>query len=115
MSGGIHSGGFDSRDICERLNTCFPNGKVLIVIREQKSMLYSAYSQYIKGGGSYSIKEYLFPKTKKVKGLFKFNYLEYHHLIEYYYKYFGKNNVLVLPYEMMKEDQERFLQNILFF
>ena len=43
LSGYPHSGGHDSKEIAHRLAAVFPNAKVVIVIREQKSMILSNY------------------------------------------------------------------------
>ncbi|TVQ49557.1 MAG: hypothetical protein EA365_00325 [Gloeocapsa sp. DLM2.Bin57] len=37
--------------IANRINQAFPDAKILIMIREQKSMIYSAYKEHIKGNG----------------------------------------------------------------
>lgn len=43
---------------------------------------------------------------------FRFDFLEYHRLIGHYAKLFGRENVLVLPYEMLKDDPTRFFGQI---
>lgn len=110
LSGGLHTGGYDSAEIAHRIKACLPNGRIIIGIREQRSMIQSAYAQYLKAIGSCSIEEYLDPDTKKNKTLFHFSYLEYHRLISLYHQLFGKENVLVIPYELLKHDKTRYYQ-----
>lgn len=106
LSGSPHSGGFDTKDIAERLVRVFPNAKVLVVLREQKSMILSTYRQYVRGGGRCTIRHYLEPLPdiggKKVP-LFSYNYFEYHRLISLYYDLFGKENMLILTYEQFRK------------
>ena len=63
LSGNPHSGGYDSVQIAERLATAFPEGRVLIVIREQTEMLVSAYKQYVKVGGAGTLRQYATPSS----------------------------------------------------
>lgn len=114
LSGHPHSGGYDSKEIAIRLKQVFPNGKVLIVIREQKSAISSCYLQYIKFGGPCSLKDYITP-TKKglpVIPLFNFDHFNYLKLIDQYLELFGKENVLVLAYEQFKENPQSFCSQV---
>ena len=118
FSGSIHSGGYDNGTLAKRLATIFPNAKVLIVIREQKSMLWSVYKQYIKMGGGCSLKDYLQPPYGKQFagiGLFDLNHYRYHRLAGYYVRLFGAANVLVLPYERFTTTPQDFVRQIIHF
>ena len=64
LSGNPHSGGYASKELADRLAAVFPEAKVLIVIREQKSMIVSTYKQYVKVGGTYSLANYLQPPVR---------------------------------------------------
>ena len=117
LSGAMASSGYDSREYANNLYRLFPGAKILIVIREQKDMLWSSYNQYIKSGcGPLKLRHYLgmfqnpvmTPKLP-VFGLPRF---EYHLLIEYYQQLFGATNVLVLPYELFREDPACFVRQI---
>lgn len=114
LSGNPHSGGYDSKEIADRLRACFPNGKILIVIREQKSAIFSSYIQYIRAGGPCSIQDYLYPpeRGKPVSPLFDFEHFNYYRLVKYYIELFGKDRVLVLPFEDFKKDARTFCNNI---
>ena len=115
LSGSPHSGGYDSKELAGRLHKICPNGKVLIVIRQQVMMILSVYKQYIRGVGSCSINEYLQPFQKRKFPAFEFSHFEYHRLIEEYIKLFGKKNVLVLPYELFFLNSTNFVQKIMKF
>lgn len=117
LSGHPHSGGYDSKEIADRLKSCFPDAKVLIVIREQKSAISSCYLQYVKYGGTCSIKDYVNPPKRglPVIPLFKFEHFDYVKLIQYYRNLFGKDKVLVLPYELFKDEPQKFYTQILEF
>jgi hypothetical protein len=111
LSGNPHSGGYDSKYIADRIYQVFPQARILITIREQVSLILSCYYQYLKAGGACSLHDYVTCQDKRRPGFnpdnFKFNCL-----IEYYQKLFGKDRVLVLPYEMFVEDPQRFVQSI---
>jgi sulfotransferase family protein len=110
LSGNPHSGGYDSRSVADRLAAALPNAKVLIVIREQRSMLVSLYKQYVKRGGAASFERYVgTPPARGPVPAFRFDFLEYHRLINHYQDLFGAANVLVLTYELLRSDPQAFL------
>ena len=117
LSGNPHSGGYDSKELADRLAKLFPKGKILIVFREQKGAILSSYKQYIKVGGTSNIKDYLRPPQigRNRMPLFSFDYFKYDRLVNYYLNLFGTNNVLVLPFELFKEDPDEFCSKIIHF
>ncbi len=113
LSGMPHAGGYDSKIIADRLAAAFPNARVLVVIREQTSMLVSAYKEYVREGGAATFRQYVtVPPGPPRMALFRFDFFEYHHLISYYQDLFGAANVLVLPYELLQTQRETFLERI---
>ena len=114
LSGNPHSGGYDSKEIADRLKSCFPDGKVLIVIREQKDMILSTYIQYVRAGGACALHDYLEPskRNQAIIPLFNYEYFNYSRLVSYYQKLFGKEKVLVLPFELFKNKPEEFAERI---
>jgi len=114
LTGEPHSGGYDSKTIADRLAAVFPGARVLIVIREQSSMILSSYKQYIATGGAASLKSYLFPGVKGPARLprFRFEQFEYHWLIAAYEHLFGSDRVLVLPLERLRQDPRGFVASI---
>ena len=86
----------------------FGNARVLIITRGFEGMLKSFYSSYVKRGGVMSIegmleeyfKDYILPAY------------DYDTIIRLYIENFGKDNVVLLPYEMLSENVELFLREI---
>ncbi|MCB0185272.1 MAG: sulfotransferase, partial [Caldilineaceae bacterium] len=117
LCGSPHSGGYDSKEIADRLANLFPNAKVLIVIREQHQMILSTYNQSVKGGNSMTLHEYI---TESQSGRYAVPHFDrarfcYHHLINYYIARFGRANVLVLPYEQFCTTPRTFVEQIVRF
>lgn len=113
LSGNPHSGGYDSKQIAERLAATFPEARVLVVIREQAQMLVSAYKQYVKRGGPGTLEQYATSPSQQLRvPLFDFRFFEYHRLVGYYQSLFGAENVMVLPYELLRAKPLAFLERI---
>lgn len=126
LSGQPYGGGYglrkrerevSRREIADRLYSCFPEAKILIVIREQKEMIRSIYKFLVcgwQGRLSARIEQFLdqSPLQDGYSPLFKLDYLEYHQLIRYYQELFGKSSVLVLPYELFRDDPLHFINQI---
>jgi hypothetical protein len=117
FSGDPHSAGYDTKEIAWRLKELFPGGKVIMVIREQRSMLLSTYKQYVRAGGPRSMKHYFHPPERGSRRMpmFSFEYFEYDPLIRYYQELFGKDNLLVLPFEWLRKAPQKFIKEILTF
>ncbi len=57
--------------------------------------------------------QYVTPPTGEARiPFFRFHFLEYHRLIDYYRTLFGAENLLVLPYELLLTRPEAFLGRI---
>jgi hypothetical protein len=94
---------------CTLLAALFPTARILIVTRGFRSMLMSTYSQYVRTGGEDSLAGAC-AKARRVEGsLTQWNY---DFLIGLYRKAFGDLNVIVLPYEMLRDDAAAFLGEI---
>lgn len=106
--------GFITKELANRLYIVFPDAKIVIFIRNQIDILASAYLQYVKSGGNYSIKKFLYPEKYLAKDANKLvilgiDYFMYDSVIEYYYNLFGKENVYIFLYEDFAEDPKRFI------
>lgn len=114
LSGHASSGGYDSKVIADRLRQLMPNAKVLMVIREQRNTIRSAYSQFVTEGGSLSLSKYLHDPQAPVRKLplFSLKHFEYFPLIQYYRSIFGADRVLALPYEQLSKTPVEFLNKI---
>ncbi len=114
LSGYPPSGGYDRLLIAHRLQATFPGARVLIIIREQISLIRSLYSQYITDGGDLTLAGFLDtpePQLGRMPG-FRLEVYEFDRLIAYYQQLFGADRVLVLPFEGMLHDLPTFLQSI---
>lgn len=115
LAGNAHTGGHNSRAVADRLAAAFPRARILIVIREQRSMVMSVYKQYVRACGVASLARYLNPPRRgNDRGVpfFDPSFLEFHRLIAYYVALFGKSNVLVLAFEALKADPEQFVARV---
>lgn len=114
LSGHTFFGGYDARLIADRLHEVYPRGKVLLVIREQRAMIYSGYQQYVRGGGVLGLRDYLCPpcRPRRMAPRFTLEHYAYHRQILHYQRLFGPANVLVLPMEQLRAEPVRFVEEI---
>jgi len=114
LSGHPSSGGYDSKEIADRLAAVFPEGKVLIVIREQRSVIQSVYKQYVLAGGPSPFGRFVDAPADPADRVpaFDFRFYEYHHLIRHYQDRFGGGSVRVLAYEAFVQDPAEFVRAI---
>jgi Sulfotransferase family len=114
LSGSALSGGYDSTRIADRLHQVFPAARILVVVREQRSMIVSTYKGYVQQGGAAPLEHFLEGRrsaTFRVPG-FDAAYLEYDRLVAYYHDLFGAENVLALPFDQFVEDGRSFVERI---
>jgi hypothetical protein len=114
FSGNPFSGGYDSKEVADRLVQVFPDARVLVVVREQRSMIVSTYKQYVREGGAVSPSKFMLPPTSRSLRVpwFDLRHFEYHHLLAYYRQQFGRDAVLALPYEQFVADPRTFVEQI---
>ncbi len=114
LSGHPFSGGHDSKEIANRLKEVFPEAKVLVVIREQRSMILSTYKQYVKAGGPSSLPRFLAPprSTSMRVPWFDLRQFEYEHLLRHYRAVFGEEAVLALAFDQFVRDPPAYVAAI---
>lgn len=112
LCGNYRSAGFDSKIIAHRINNMFKNARIFISIREQKSFVLSSYLQYLSRGGIYGIEKFLNRRFDYQMPTFSPHHIDYVPLIKEYQLLFGKENVLVLPYEIFRDFPDVFIQHI---
>jgi hypothetical protein len=112
LAGKIFGAGYNGKEIADRIKTVLPEGKILIVIREQKAILLSLYNLYIKWGLPHSLGQLLNPIEPRIAPQFKYVYLHYHLIVSYYQGLFGKDKVLVLPFEQFISQPDSFARSI---
>ena len=113
LSGNPHSGGYDAREMANRIEATFGAARILILVREQVAMVVSNYKQYVRMGGICSFDEYVAPPRDGRMPLFRLENFCYHRLVEYYVELFGAPRVLVLPYELLQQDRAGFARRVL--
>jgi hypothetical protein len=100
--------------VADRLRQTFPNAKILITIREQKSALRSIYGQYIRQDGEWPIQTFLGTGNEPpgFAPICRLDHLEYDLLANHYIRLFGDRQVLVLPFELLAKNPIEFQQAI---
>jgi hypothetical protein len=92
------------RRVCTMLREIFPDSKVLIVTRGFSGIIRSLYSQYVKLGGEQDFPGYLEAHTPILD-----QWLDVDYNLGLYRTAFGRQNVLVLPFELMQSDTRAFI------
>jgi len=93
--------------ISKTLNRIFPNAKVLIVTRGFSSIITSIYAQYLVSGGTFIFEDFM----KKVGPMLQ-QFCNYTYIVNSYKELFGEENLIVLPYELLKENPKLFISVI---
>lgn len=96
--------------VAQRLRDTFGNARVLMMFREQKKMIFSAYNMYIRSGGRMTLREFIGTGQDMTgfDGLCKLPFFRYERLYRMYQDMFGEDRVLALPLELLARDPERF-------
>lgn len=111
LAGNPFQGGADGELIANRLKDIFPTAKILITIRNQSKMIDSLYKQYIFQGGGLNFQAFI-KGTVRSSLYFSIDYLKYDALVSYYQNQYGKENVLVLPYELLSENPSTYFSRL---
>ena len=114
LAGHWMSGGYDSRVIADRIKAVWPEARILLIFREQKSMLSSIYRQYVKKGGGRTFKQLLMPDGGghgRGPG-FSLRHVKYDQLVQYYQEIFGADKILALPLELLRDEANSFFGKI---
>jgi hypothetical protein len=93
-------------NLAKTLKDFYGDAKVLIVTRGHEAMVKSLYAQYINYGGRMGFIEFIdSPNGEILKEL-----LDYKTTTELYESIFGKDNLIVMPYELMQADTHQFMK-----
>jgi hypothetical protein len=93
---------------CLLLRELLPTAHVLIVTRGYASMMLSAYSQYVRTGGTRSFAEICLDTTSFPDG----HPWDYDRVIGLYERAFAPERVLLLPYELLRDRPDAFVAAI---
>ena len=112
----------DSITCYEKIKNIFGKKvKIILVIRKQSDYLESHFKHFIKQGFHQNINSFLNYKNSKFcsnRNINKFGInidvriLDYNYICENLFRIFGKENCLVIPYELMKINIDFFLNQI---
>ena len=106
---------FGARNIvtnAENIHKLYPNGKILLIIRNQIDLIVSHYIKYVFGGGIRSLKSFINDSRRGYFFAFDKDSLDYYDQYKLYIDIFGKKNLLILPYEEFCSDPKKFLKKL---
>lgn len=123
LSGVLHNGvvsGYVAKEVAARVRAALPDARVVIFVREQGSAALSWYLQYLREGGTASLRRYLFPELYRHLGhdrpfkvpRFCWSQLDYAGLVRRYDDLFGRDRVVVLPFELLRRDRAALLARL---
>ena len=102
-----HGGDWDLKSaqsrVCATLASLFPSATIFVVTRGFRSMILSSYSQYVRSGGDDRLAELVASPVAH-------DPWNYDHVVDVYTGAFGEENVIVMPYEMLRDDPDRFVR-----
>lgn len=119
LTGGLHNGGLAgnlSKDVADRILRTLPDAQIVIFVRDPLSAIVSAWLQYVKGGGTFGLRRYLFgrdrlspvaPERDEAPG-FRLDHFDYIRLIAHYDELFGPDRVHLFRYEDFRADPRGF-------
>jgi len=105
ICGRLFDNGLDHISEIKRLH---PNASILIVIRNQESIINAAYRTYMKAGGTWSFPNY----AKRIIAERKYDYYK---LVKGYIDLFGRNKCSVHFFENLTNIPETFVYNVIKF
>lgn len=98
-----------TRYMARKLYDCFPNARIICIVREQRDLLSTVYVwRFTNDFLLQSLRRFL----GSVRGGKWRNLIFNHVVLEDYERLFGKDNILVLPYELLCRDAEEFYRAI---
>ena len=94
--------------ICALLHDLYPGSRVVLVTRGFRSLIMSNYSQYVRRGGIHHLPgmcelaaEYLRQDLR--------HFLDIDYIVDLYVEAFGDEHVVILPFELVRDDSTTFL------
>jgi hypothetical protein len=102
------------RRVCARLRTMFGDATILIVTRGFHSVMASAYSEVVRWGRTLSIRECvsLYQDSPAFEGWRAADIFDYDAAVRLYTDTFGAERVVVLPFELLRDDPRGFLARL---
>ncbi|HEX8719439.1 MAG TPA: hypothetical protein VF736_02245 [Pyrinomonadaceae bacterium] len=94
--------------LCAVLKSLFPHSRILVVTRGFKGLIVSGYSQIVRTGGRVHLGEMCRQLAIGLQDE-SYNYYDFDYVLGLYAGAFGEENLIVLPYELLRDDQGRFV------
>jgi hypothetical protein len=94
--------------VCAALKSLYPGSRVLIVTRGFKGLIISGYSECVRLGTRLHL-DGVCREFSRCLRVDDDHYWDFDYLIRLYGDSFSEENLIVLPYELLRDDQERFL------
>ncbi len=95
--------------VCRTLKDIYPGSRILLITRGFRGFIISGYSQYLRVGGNLSFSGLLQSSDQATKEQMA---VDYNYIYKLYADAFGEENLIVLPYEMLRDDKGKFLRSI---
>lgn len=98
-------------DVCTVLSRLFPGSRILIITRGFKAMIMSSYSQYVRAGGQ----RHLRGMCEELGSLLEreeHHYFDFDYFVGLYGEAFGEENLVVLPFELLRDDKATFISTL---
>lgn len=114
LSGHPFSGAYDRDAILRRVGQITPRAKIMVVFREQCDWIYSMWKQSIVDGADISLDQFLSQTQHQSRRMpsFSFDVVDYNRLYDRLCADFGTENVLFLPFELLRKNEDAFLQRL---
>ncbi len=81
--------------------------KIMVVLRQPELWLLSVYNQFVKMGIPST-----FPEFQQIMGSYLADFFDVVNLVDVWAKYFGRDNILVLPSKMLRDDSGAFFAEV---
>ena len=112
LAGNMFSGGYNGKELADRIYQIAPHGKILLIIREQRDLIRSMYKTLIVWGMPHTIDRLLDPIQPRLTPQFNLDFFCFDQRIKYYQQLFGPERVKVLAYEQFLQNPDDFLTEI---
>jgi hypothetical protein len=89
----------------DRLHALAPDARVLLIVRNQGTIMPSLHGQYLKGGGYLGFIEW-------VDSVRSADWLQYDQVVDRYDQLFGRESVRVMAFEQLRIDPAGFMNDI---
>ncbi|MEL6681414.1 MAG: hypothetical protein AAFQ09_02070 [Pseudomonadota bacterium] len=105
---------YHAETVLQRIKATFPDSRILICVREQKSMIVSQYFQFIRQGGTRSLLSMLKDNDNKpgFRPVIRKEHFEYDLMYDLISKYFEQDRILMLPHELLRHAPETYFAKI---